>query len=257
VYDIGTHDGAPYIVSELLDGETLRERLTRGPLPTRKAVEYALQIAHGLAAAHAKAIVHRDLKPENVFVTTDRHVKILDFGLAKLTQDEPTAAGLSVMPTTPPRTMVGVALGTVGHMAPEQVRGLPADHRADIFAFGTVLYEMLSGRRAFIGETPMDTMTAILKEEPADLRTASHDTPLGLDRIVDRCLEKNPAARFQTASDLAFALESLSRQSGSIPAPVARTDSRRHRWLVWSAVAILTVVIAALGGSNSACRRQG
>jgi serine/threonine protein kinase len=242
VYDIGTHNGAPYIVSELLDGETLRERLRRGPVPTRKAVEYALQIAHGLVAAHAKAIVHRDLKPENIFITTDGHVKILDFGLAKLTEQDPTLSG-SVLPTTPPRTMIGVVLGTIGYMAPEQVRGVAADHRADIFAFGAVLYEMLSGRRAFVGETPMDTMTAILKEEPADLRTVS-DIPVGLERIVNRCLEKNPAARFQTASDLAFALDGLSTQSRT---SVAKVGEEHRRWGLWSAIFVVSLAGIAAG----------
>jgi len=214
VYDIGQHDSAPYIVSELLEGETLRERLNDAP-PVRKTVEYAIQIAHGLAAAHEKGIVHRDLKPENIFVTDDGRVKILDFGLAKLTQAEPSAAALSTFPTTPPDTLPGVVLGTVGYMSPEQVRGLAADHRSDIFAFGAILYEMLSLRRAFAAVTTADTMSAILKEAPPDLPTAERHIPPPLTRIVDRCLEKNSTARFQTASDLAFALESVSSQSDS------------------------------------------
>jgi serine/threonine protein kinase/Tol biopolymer transport system component len=218
VYDIGTHDGAPYIVSELLEGETLRERLTSASLPVRKAIEYAVQIAHGLAAAHEKGIVHRDLKPENIFVTADGRVKILDFGLAKLTQADAAVTRLSALPTTPPNTVPGIVLGTIGYMAPEQVRGLPADHRSDIFAFGSVLYEMLSGQRAFRGETTIDAMTAILKEDPPDLPSAERHIPPALARIVDRCLEKNPAARFKSADDLGFALETLSSHSDAGPA---------------------------------------
>src|SRR5687768_13078964 len=187
VHDVGQHDGSPYIVSELLEGETLRERLSAGALLVRKAVEYAVQIACALAAAHAKGIVHRDLKPENIFVTADGRVKILDFGLAKLTQPEAALSGLSAVPTTPPHTQAGVLLGTVGYMAPEQVRGLAADHRADIFAFGAVLYEMLSGERAFRGDTAADSMTAILKDDPPDLPVAERRIPPALDRIVNRC----------------------------------------------------------------------
>jgi len=199
VYDIGQHDSAPYIVSELLAGETLRERLNGGALPVRKAVDYAVQIAHGLVAAHEKGIVHRDLKPENIFVTADGRVKILDFGLAKLTQAEPVAAAMSALPTTPPNTLPGIVLGTVGYMAPEQVRGVAADHRADIFAFGAVLYEMLSGQRAFQRETGVETMTAILNDDPPDFPAAERHVPPGLARIVERCLEKSPSRRFQTA----------------------------------------------------------
>ncbi|MGH9253276.1 MAG: serine/threonine-protein kinase [Vicinamibacterales bacterium] len=246
VHDVGQHDGAPYIVSELLDGETLRDRLNGGAVPVRKAVEYAVQIARGLAAAHEKGITHRDLKPENVFVTTDGRVKILDFGLAKLTHAEPTAAELSALPTAAaldgaqagPNTLPGVVLGTIGYMAPEQVRGLTADHRSDIFAFGAILYEMLSGRRAFRGETMADTMTAILKEDPPDLPAAERHIPSGLERIVDRCLEKNPGARFKSADDLAFALEALTSSSPSVAAaPSGRGErlasgSPGCRWLV-------------------------
>jgi eukaryotic-like serine/threonine-protein kinase len=202
-FDIGRHDGASYIVSELLDGETLRDRLRSSGPPLRKAIEYAIQIARGLSAAHAKGVVHRDLKPENVFITADGGVKILDFGLAKLTHTESVSAGATALPTTPPQTMAGIVLGTVGYMAPEQVRGLAADHRCDIFAFGTILYESLSSRRAFTGETMMDAMTAILKEDPPDLPVDERRIPPALARIVDRCLEKNPDARFQSAGDLA------------------------------------------------------
>jgi serine/threonine protein kinase len=204
----------------------------------RKAVGYAVQIAHGLAAAHEKNITHRDLKPENLFVTNDGRVKILDFGLAKLTQTEPALAGISALPTTPAGTLPGVVLGTIGYMSPEQVRGLQADHRSDIFAFGAILYEMLSGQRAFRGETAMDAMTAILKEDPPDLPTADRHVSPALPRIVDRCLEKNPNARFKSADDLAFALEGLTSHSDSAPAltsfPV-RKIRERLAWMIAAA----------------------
>ena len=220
VYDTGTHAGAPYVVEELLEGETLRARLAGGPMPARKAIDVARQIALGLAAAHQKGIVHRDLKPENLFVTSDGRVKILDFGLAKLTRpggagdlppeaitSAPTAAG----------TDAGVVLGTVGYMSPEQVRGLPADHRSDIFSFGCILYEMLSGRRAFSASSSVETMNAILKEDPPEIGRTSGDLPPGLERIVQHCLEKSPDERFQSARDLGFQLEALSAMSaGSI-----------------------------------------
>jgi Tol biopolymer transport system component len=244
VHDLGQHDGAPYIVSELLDGQTLRERLDDGPLAVRKAVDLAIQMAHGLAAAHEKGIVHRDLKPENLFLTSDGRVKVLDFGLAKLTQAEAVVASVSGLPTTP-NTVPGIVLGTIGYMAPEQVRGLAADHRADIFAFGAILYEMLAGRRAFQGETSADTMSAILKEEAADLPLSERHIPPALARIVDRCLEKRPNARFQTASDLAFALQSLSSSSGSAAAIPGEPEAAhpRRTWIPWS-VAALAVAIA-------------
>jgi len=246
VHDVGQHDGSPYIVSELLEGETLRDRLNEGVPPVRKTVEQAVQIAHGLAAAHEKAITHRDLKPENVFITSDGRVKILDFGLAKLTEREPAAlAGASAVPTLPPHTVPGLVLGTVGYMAPEQVRGLAADHRADIFAFGVVLYEMLSGGRAFRGDTEADTMTAILKEDPPDLSTSENRIPPALARIVDRCLEKAPSARFQSTRDLAFALEGLSSQSGSATPIVSQPPRAAWLRIAWSAVAVSAVALLA------------
>lgn len=242
VHDLGQHEGAPYIVSELLEGETLRERLTGTALPVRKAVEYAVQMAQGLAAAHEKGITHRDLKPENVFVTGDGRVKILDFGLAKLTQAEPALSGMSALPTTPPDTLPGVVLGTIGYMSPEQVRGQAADHRSDIFAFGVIVYEMLAGRRAFRGETAIETMSAILKEDPPDLPVTERHIPPALGRIIDRCLEKNPAARFKSADDLAFALETLSSPSersetrAALPDVPARGARDRRPWLALGAV---------------------
>ena len=247
VYELGTHEGAPFIVSELLEGETLRERLTTGPIGIRKALGYALQIAHGLAAAHAKEITHRDLKPENLFVTLDNHVKILDFGLAKLTQDVAAAGTASMMATASPATEPGIVLGTAGYMAPEQVRGQAVDQRADLFAFGAILYELLSGRRAFRGETTPDTMAAILNDEPPDLLAAAPQVPPAAARIIERCLEKSPAARFQTARDLAFALESLSGLSSETPAAAAGAPrARRRGWLGWGVAALLFAALAPL-----------
>jgi len=257
VYDLGTHPStgsgqtAPYIVSELLEGATLRERMSQGGLPVRKAMEYAIQIARGLAAAHEKGIVHRDLKPENIFITLDGRVKILDFGLAKLTQNDELGAATN-LPTTPRfETQSGMLLGTMGYMAPEQVRGLPVDHRADVFAFGVILYETLSGLRAFHGETTADTITAILKEDPPDLPIIERHITPALERIVDRCLEKNPAARFQTATDLAFALESLSSHSDrtEIAAAVAgAAPARRSRErIAWASAALLGIALVGAG----------
>ncbi len=246
VHDIGTHNGSPYIVSELLEGETLRERVNRGLLPVRKTVEYAVQIAHGLAAAHDKGIVHRDLKPENVFLAVDGRVKILDFGLAKLTEARTADSGATAAPTVAAHTEPGIVLGTVGYMSPEQVRGQPTDHRTDVFAFGAMLYEMLSGRRAFHAETVADTMTAILKEDPPDLPASERHIPPALGRIVDRCLEKNPQARFQSSGDLAFALEALSAQSGVSEAVASGTGrSRSHARLPWMLAALFGLGLVA------------
>jgi Tol biopolymer transport system component len=248
VYDIGTERSAPFIVSELLEGQTLREQLLAGAVPVRRAVGYAIAIARGLAAAHEKGITHRDLKPENIFITTDDRVKILDFGLAKLLEDRPVAGTTSALATAPPQTEAGVVLGTVGYMSPEQVRGLPADHRTDLFALGTVLYELLSGLRAFSRDTAPETMTAILNEDPPDLRAIERPIPPALARIVERCLEKNPHARFQTASDLAFALEGLSDGSGSAKGVAAgpRSERRRREWVAWAIAALLLLTLAPL-----------
>jgi len=217
VYDIGREDESLYVVSELLEGETLRSRLGGGALAPRRATDYALQIAHGLAAAHEKGIVHRDLKPENVFVTKNGRVKILDFGLAKLTQPEAGGPGQTNLPTVA-GTEPGVVLGTLGYMSPEQVRGYPTDSRSDIFSFGAILYEMLSGRRAFAGDTAADTMTAILMKDPPELTETNRVIAPGLDRIVRHCLEKNPEERFHSAHDLAFDLTALSGDSIAAPA---------------------------------------
>ncbi len=215
VYDVGEHDGSPYIVEELLEGGALRERLTQGPLRPAEAVEYAVQIARGLAAAHEKGVIHRDLKPENLFVTRDGRVKILDFGLAKLTQQETAAAEAAEAATLSAVTEAGVTLGTVGYMSPEQVRGLPADARSDIFSFGAVLYEMLTGKRAFRGNSPAETMSMILKEQPPSVGDASPDAPPALDRVVRRCLEKEPTRRFHSAGDVAFALTDASTETAA------------------------------------------
>ena len=209
IHHIDTYEGAPCIVSELLEGETLRQRMRGAMLAQRRVIEYATQIANGLAAAHERGIVHRDLKPDNLFITKDGRVKILDFGIAKLTQPKGNASQTDI-PTRRVDTDPGVVMGTVGYMSPEQIRGKGVDHRSDIFSFGAILYEMLSGRRAFHGESTADTMSAILKEDPPDLSDTNQKISPTLERLVNHCLEKNPEARFHSASDLAFALEALS-----------------------------------------------
>ena len=233
IYDIGEEHGAPYVVSELLEGETLRDRLRDGAIPSRKTIDYARQIASGLAAAHEKGIVHRDLKPENIFITHDGRAKILDFGLAKFTRPEADASGEA--PTQQVAgTDAGTVMGTVGYMSPEQVRGKPADARSDIFSFGAILYEMLSGKRAFHGDSPVDTMSAILKEDPPDLTETNRNVAPALERIVRHCLEKNPAERFQSARDVAFnlgALTEISATSRSGVQAIEEAPSRR-RWLM-------------------------
>ncbi len=233
IYHIGEHQGAPYIVSELLEGETLRERTAGTALPQRKAMDYGLQIAHGLAAAHAKGIVHRDLKPENLFITNDGRVKILDFGLAKLTGAADGNLSQTEVPTRRVDTDPGLVMGTMGYMSPEQLRGKPADHRSDIFSFGAILYEMLSGKRAFRGGSVAETMSAILREDPPDLSETNKTTSPALERLIQHCLEKNPEERFHSARDLAFAIESLSGtatssgQTMTIAAVTTATDGRQ------------------------------
>jgi serine/threonine protein kinase/Tol biopolymer transport system component len=251
VYDVGTDDGVPFIVSELLEGETLRERLKRGRLRVAESLDYALQMARGLEDAHAKGIAHRDLKPENLFITTAGRVKILDFGIAKLTSPaSPLPSGASGGYSTSSTTLTGagLVLGTAGYMSPEQARGLAADHRSDIFAFGAIVYEMLSGTRAFRGETPADTLSAVLKDTPESLPAEAH-IPVAFERIVYRCLEKNPAARFQSASDLVFALEGLSTISaaavGTVSAATRGTTTRRL--LPWALASVIALIAFTLG----------
>ncbi len=245
IFDFGTHEETAYAVMELLEGETLRGKLDSGSMPQKQAVDYALQVARGLSAAHEKGIVHRDLKPENLFVSKDGHVKILDFGLAKkveaVTPDEQTSA-----PTGAGHTEAGTVMGTMGYMSPEQVRGLPVDHRSDIFSFGTILYEMLSGKKAFKRDTASDTIAAILKEEPPELTQSGRNISPALDHIVKHCLEKDRDNRFQTAKDVAFNLseQSSSVVSGASGAYVAAAPARKNK--IFIAVAAL-LVLAAVG----------
>src|SRR5450755_4278815 len=241
VYQFGVFAGAPYLVSELLEGSTLRQLIQRGPIPIRKAIDYGVQIAHGLAAAHEKGVVHRDLKPENLFVSKDGRIKILDFGLAKLMQPQTQPEGAA--PTMTHKTEAGMVMGTVGYMSPEQVRGRTADHRSDIFAFGAILYEMVTGNQTFRKPTSAETMTAILNEDPPSISQVTAATPPGLQRVVHRCLEKSPEQRFQSASDMAFALEALS-DTGMTPstgshAHLGEPASRRGIAIAGAALAVL------------------
>jgi serine/threonine protein kinase/Tol biopolymer transport system component len=245
VYQMATHEGVSYMVTELLEGETLRERLRREPIPLRKAMDYSVQIARGLAAAHDKGIVHRDLKPENLFVTKDGRVKILDFGLAKLTPlKESSGAEVTIDLGTEP----GMVMGTAGFMSPEQVRGKTADHRSDIFAFGAILYEMVTGKQTFRKLTSADTMAAILNEEPPSISQIAPTAPPGLQRVVHRCLEKDPEQRFHSAHDLAFALEALSDSAITTPSGshVAASGSWSRRRIAVVAVAAVMALGAAL-----------
>ncbi len=262
IYDVATHDGSLYVVSELLEGETLRERLDGEALPSRKAIDYALQTASGLAAAHDKGIVHRDLKPENLFITRDGRVKILDFGLAKLIEPKVESEAQTDVPTRIVHTNPGAVMGTAGYMSPEQVRGRSVDHRSDIFAFGAVLYEMLSGDRAFKGESAVETLNAILKEDPPDISASGSNVPPALEHVVRHCLEKSPEERFQSARDLAFALEAVSGFSGSqtlaaadTAAPPREQFKSRER-LAWIIAGVtLLGLLAALPFALSYFRR--
>jgi eukaryotic-like serine/threonine-protein kinase len=246
VYDLGSHDGSPYIVTELLEGETLRARLSGGAIPVRKATDYAVQIAKGLAAAHEKGIIHRDLKPENLFLTNDGRVKILDFGLAKLTQLEAGTGPQTNLPTAA-GTEPGIVMGTLGYMSPEQVKGKPADQRSDLFAFGAILYEMLSGQRAFHRDSSAETMSAILREEPPDLSATNKSVQPGLERIVRHCLEKNPEERFYSARDVAFDLEALSGLSApQVAATAAHGAAKRPTWLLVAASVLATAAVCAV-----------
>jgi len=250
VYDIGTHEDAPHIVAELLEGEELRDQLNDGALAPRKAIDYAQQIAAGLAAAHGKGITHRDLKPENLFITIDGRVKILDFGLAKLRPKRRESAD-SVVATQRAITDAGTVMGTVGYMSPEQVRGQDADHRSDIFSFGVILYEMLRGRRTFTGESAIEVMNAILKEEPEELTESNQKINPALERIVRRCLEKKAERRFQSTSDLCFAIEALSIPSGSTPDTAVVTERTVKARLfdnarvAWSVAAVFLIGLLA------------
>ena len=249
VYDVGSHQDSPYIAAEFLEGETLREKLEVGralrpgdfaaAIPVRKALEWSRQLASGLAAAHDKGIVHRDLKPENIFITRDGRLKILDFGLAKLTAESDTAA-VTDAHTQQRGTDPGTVLGTAGYMSPEQVRGQPVDHRSDIFSFGAVLYEMLSGGRAFRGDSSADTMSAILREDPPEIAVVNPRVPPGVDRILRHCLEKNPEERFQSARDLSFDLASLSSDSGPAK-PI--TAIRRVRMISAAFIATASLLV--------------
>src|SRR5579884_3161141 len=238
IFHIGEEDGAPYIVTELLEGETLRSRLRRGSLGVREALDVGEQTARGLAAAHSAGIVHRDLKPENLFIVSDGRVKILDFGLAKFAPDG-GQENLTATVNTDPAALIG----TLAYMSPEQLRGQTVDHRADLFAFGVVLYEMLCGKHPFRRPSSAETMSAILSEEPVEISQLTPALPPALDRVVHRCLAKNPEQRFQSASDLAFALEALS-DSGSRPGPAPSHGAARHHWRTALAAAAVMAVIA-------------
>jgi eukaryotic-like serine/threonine-protein kinase len=249
VHDVGVHEETPYIVSELLEGETLRERLARGALPFRQGVDYALQVARGLAAAHEKGVIHRDLKPENLFVTNEGLLKILDFGLAKLKRRR--VGGVDTDASNVPATETGMVLGTVGYMSPEQARGQEADHRSDIFSFGAILYEILTGTRAFQGASDVEVLHAILKHDPPDVQETQRRWSPGLDRILRRCLEKDPRSRFQSANDLAFAIETLARVSEDSGAPVMHAPAsmgqagrKRTAPFAWIATGLLAVALA-------------
>jgi hypothetical protein len=245
IHDIGEGESFLYAVTELLDGHTLRERLTdQGALPVRKAIEIAIQIARGLSAAHDKGLVHRDLKPENVFLLKDGQVKILDFGLARQSAD--TGLQTSATRTVAALTDVGTVMGTVGYMAPEQVRGQAVDQRTDLFALGAVLYETLSGQRAFRRDTAAETMTAILREEPPELSASRTELSPALERIVRHCLEKDPAQRFQSARDVAFALEAFSGTSITGPAIIVSSQARRS-WVTAAAMAGIAIAGLAAG----------
>jgi Tol biopolymer transport system component len=245
IYDLGREGETVFAVTELIEGQTLRERIERdGALPLRETLDLGAQVARGLAAAHEKGIVHRDVKPANLLVAHDGRIKILDFGLAKQAAPADSQSRIAAAPTMGPGTEPGTVLGTVGYMAPEQVRGEPADERSDIFALGVVLYEMATGERAFAGETGPETMTAILRHEPRQLGVPESPIPPGLERVVRHCLEKNPRQRFRSAEDLAFALESLSggsssQRSGGVAAVAERTSRRRPALAAAAALALL------------------
>ena len=239
IYDVGFEGTVPYIVSELLEGKNLRQRLAEGPIPVAESADYALQIAQGLTAAHERHIVHRDLKPENLFLTKDGRVKILDFGVAKLQAPADTERSIESMTTV---TKHGSMIGTVAYMSPEQLRGKAVDHRSDIFSFGAILYEMMSGSRAFRGETEVDTMTAVLREEPAIANLDEAAIPPGYQDIIHHCLEKDPENRFQSAKDLVFALQTLAASPARITRPNKKRTARMVPWALAAALALLAIL---------------
>jgi tetratricopeptide (TPR) repeat protein len=250
VHDIGAHDGAPFIVSELLEGEELRGYLKRGPLPRAVALDYTQQIAAGLAAAHARGIVHRDLKPENVFVTSDGFVKILDFGLAKLTEVA-EASDASATTSLGAKTMPGAVMGTAGYMSPEQARGGEIDARSDIFSLGVVLYEMVAGRTPFTGANTIDVLGAILNQEPPPLRQFAPDVPASLERLIAKAIRKDPGDRYQSVKDLQVDLKAvrdeLTTGKATAPATAVGPSARRSR-LALVAAALVVLALAGLGG---------
>ena len=245
MYDVGEQNGVNFLVSEFLEGQSLRDTLAAGTLSRRKIIEYALDVAKGLAAAHEKGIMHRDVKPDNVFIARDDRVKVLDFGLAKQVADVASHDSDTMTGAVP--TIPGTVMGTVGYMSPEQVRGLPLDHRSDIFSFGAVLFEMASGNRAFRGDSSVETMNAILKEEVPELSDSGAHVSPGLDRIIRRCLEKKPERRFQSASDLAFALDALSASSSPSQPVAAPRPSIKKVGLGWIVAALATLVLVGAG----------
>jgi Tol biopolymer transport system component len=265
IYDVDAGEGAAYVVSELLEGETLRERLRDGALPPRKAVEFASQVAAGLAAAHEHGIVHRDIKPENIFITSGGRAKILDFGLAKLTGGALGSVETEA-PTRRVETTGGGVMGTVGYMSPEQARGLPVDRRSDIFSLGVVLYEMLAGARPFKGDSAVETLNAIIKEDPPELSSSGKSTPEALARVVLHCLEKKPDERFQSARDLAFALDALSTVTGQRAATTADASpvttagatarTRRKLWPLLACLLALTLLAAVFYAGTRVARTQ-
>ncbi|MGA8149742.1 MAG: protein kinase [Terriglobales bacterium] len=241
IYDVGSQDGVHFLVSELLEGASLRQRLNEGSVSPRKAVDYAVQTANGLGAAHEKRIIHRDLKPDNIFITEDGRVKVLDFGLAKQTgETSESTATIGLLGTEP-----GMVLGTIGYMSPEQVRGKPTDARSDIFSFGAILYEIVAGQRAFQGESAVETMNAILKAEPAEISQTTHSVPPAMDRLIRRCLEKAPEERFQSARDLAFALDAVAGTSTSTAQPAGEAVHRSRDWR-WPVALVGSLALAAI-----------
>ncbi len=263
IFDIGRVEETVYAVMELLEGESLRTRLAQGPLSPRLAVELATQLAHGLAAAHEKGVIHRDLKPDNLWITKEGRLKILDFGLAKNVAGPKSGSG-SLLPTEAMgaagglHTEEGMILGTLGYMSPEQVRGEAVDARSDIFSFGVVLFEMVTGKRAFARDTSADTMVAILKEDPPELDGTSRPLPAGLRKILDHCLEKVPGRRFRDAEDLAFALANLGTSSDSaapFTAPFAAPNRRITGF--WGSLVALALLAALGAGWMLGGRRRG